>query len=73
MQSRQVTLLCALAQRLDDLHKALNEVPFLEEAIRQKRDFQDIEELGQAAQAALTRTRNTIAKKSGASVARGWK
>jgi hypothetical protein len=73
MQSRQVTLLCAVAQRVDDLHKALNEVPFLKDAIRQKRDFEDIEELGQAAQAALARTRVSLAKKGGGEVAKGWK
>lgn len=73
MKTPAVSRLHVLARLIDELSKDLDRVEFLEDDIVDKRKFKDVQDLTAKAKAALTRTRDALAKSGGAVVAKGYK
>lgn len=73
MKTPAVSRLHVVSRLIDELSKDLDRVEFLEDDIVDKRKFKDVQDLTTKAKAALTRTRDALAKSGGSVVAKGYK
>lgn len=73
MKSPQVSRLHVMARLIDELDQNLDRVEFLKDDITDQRKYEEVQELAQTAQAALVRTRDSLAKNAGSTIAKGYK
>ena len=73
MNTPAVSRLHVLSRLIDELDRDLDRVQLLEDEIVDKRKFKDAQELANKAKAALTRTRDALAKQGGSVVAKGYR
>jgi hypothetical protein len=68
-----VSRLRVLGRLIDQLDRELDRVAFLEDQIVDKRKYQEACALAKKAKARLSRTRDSIAKHGGSTIAKGYK
>lgn len=73
MKTPQASRLHVLARLIDELDKNLDQVEFLKDDIVDKRKYEEVMDLSETAQAALRRTRDSLAKHGGSTIAKGYK
>ena len=68
-----VSQLRLLGRLIDQMDRDLDRVEFLDDEVVNKRKFAEVQELAKKAKAQLTRTRDSLAKHGGSTIAKGYK